>query len=606
MIRSLEKMLTEDLHEIGDRSSRNLSVFKIDKRDIRSDMAIELGKKFNMSGEVQTKDSIYCLAQNKQLLAVYRNSGAFSWIDIGKMNNISYRPSLPSELEASDIANGYLKDNGWLPNNAVLDGAKANSLEIVSGKVRKREVRPNNICVDFRLELDGLKTYGPGAKIKVIIGHKGEVIGLTSAVPKVRKFKEFGNRTKGLKDMLAAKLRMPLDQIEAREAKLAYFAESYALDKKFIQPMHVFNLATPIRSKSLSQIVNVEFETHPLPATDFAPIVSIKGPSTIEIKQGETLNLESEITGGTPPYSIKWISNIDGPLANSAVLKTSKLSVAAKERRLVSHTIAVTVTDNNGMQDSHQVLVAVRPPKNEVLKTQVSSEKSLDHPCVGVEWCNIYHGVPGLADISNTDPSAQGFKNYIKGLPGWTSRFDWGNDMAWEQDFKFSNAPGGGTDYIWADNVDFAFFAGHGSSGAFYFGSNIDDHQMLAQDARWGDGILKWLVLHACNTMMANFAWTAWCNAFVGLHQMFGFHTTTEGSNPPLGSRFALWLSLGYDMQAAWKMACQECFDANTEYSVIYANQAGTDTRNDHLPGFGYVSPDPKTPNSWTYYKGSC
>jgi hypothetical protein len=231
---------------------------------------------------------------------------------------------------------------------------------------------------------------------------------------------------------------------------------------------------------------------------------------------------------------------------------------------------------------------------------------------VGVEWCNLYHGAPGLADISGTDASAQGFKAGVQGLPGWSSRFDWGNDAAWEQDFKFLTAPGGGTDSYWADNVHFGFFAGHGSSGALYFGSQIDDHQMLASDARWGDGILNWIVLHACQTMQANFAWDVWCDSFQGLHEMFGFHTNTEGSTPPLGSRFAFWASCmwpfigAFDLRTAWRLACSECFDASVENAVIYANQGGTDTQNDHIPGFGSVSSDPTSPNVWVYSKQSC
>ena len=94
---------------------------------------------------------------------------------------------------------------------------------------------------------------------------------------------------------------------------------------------------------------------------------------------------------------------------------------------------------------------------------------------------------------------------------------------------------------------------------------------------------------------------------------MFGFHTTTQGSTPPLGSRFAFWSSFGslprmeaFDLQTAWRLACNDCFDASVENAVIYANQAGTDTYNDHLPGYGYVSPDPTSPNVWCYYKQTC
>jgi hypothetical protein len=61
-----------------------------------------------------------------------------------------------------------------------------------------------------------------------------------------------------------------------------------------------------------------------------------------------------------------------------------------------------------------------------------------------------------------------------------------------------------------------------------------------------------------------------------------------------------------FDMQTAWKLACTECFDSSREYAVIYAGQSGTDTYNDHLPGYGDVSADPTSPNYWVYYRGTC
>ncbi len=137
---------------------------------------------------------------------------------------------------------------------------------------------------------------------------------------------------------------------------------------------------------------------------------------------------------------------------------------------------------------------------------------------------------------------------------------------------------------------------------------------MRAQDALWGDGHLNWIVLHACQTMRSNFEWDVWCDAFNGLHQMFGFHTNTQGSTPPLGTRFALWSSFRvwpwgdslFTLREAWRIACQECYDSSREYSMIYAGQSGTDTASDHLAGFGFVSADPTNPNYWVYTKGSC
>ena len=354
------------------------------------------------------------------------------------------------------------------------------------------------------------------------------------------------------------------------------------------------------------------FELHPIPATSFAPRVMIENdPAELRVDQREGVSLRCRVSGGTEPYDIRWSSDIDGELGTGAILETKGLSIAHRAGRITAHTVTVTVTDRNGMEDSQSMLLTVTPADGADWSPKHAPADDED-PYVGVEWCNVYN-TPGLPNISGTDASAKGFKNVIRSLPGWSSRFDWGNSAAWEQDYKFASAPGGGTDTFWADNVHFAFFAGHGSSGRFWFGSTVDDHEMRAQDARWGDGVLNWIVLHACETMRANFEWDVWCDAFEGLHQMFGFRTTTQGSTPPLGSRFGFWSSFrvfpwadALPLRSAWQIACSECFDSSQQYAMIYAGQSGTDTANDHLTGFGYVSPDPAAPYYWVYSRGSC
>jgi len=613
-----KKMLAEWLKDVDIEPKGNLLVYETEKSEVRPDVLYELAKPFGMDGEVQSKDGVDLIAKGKQVLAIYRESGAFWYADFAKLHHPNYKPVLPSEKEAVNIAKDFLQRNEWLPEGAILDGVNQIFFERVEGKKHgKRAKHPNNICVDFRFSFSKLKTYGPGAKIKVFIGQNGEVIGLFHAVLVLNEYAEFPALSREeLGEILRRKLGVPLKEIEIRDVKLVYHAESCVLNKRFVQPVYVFEFATPAKSERRREATKVEFEMHPMPATTFAPVVMIKTPSSpIEIKQGEPLTLSYDIKGGTPPFKTSWDSSIDGHLSDEQALSTKELSIAHREGRITSHTIKLTVTDEHGMQDAHQILVKVHPHEGTFLrKKRISTPNNPDDPYVGVEWCNIYQDAPGLADISGTDASAQGFKNHIQSLSNWSSRFDWGNDNAWEQDFKLATAPGGGTDSYWADNVHFAFFAGHGSSGAFWFNSSVDDHEMRAQDARWGDGILNWIVLHACQTMRANFEWDVWCDAFVGLHQMLGFHTNTEGSTPPLGSRFAFWMTFRIlpwmdsilDIRTAWKVACMECFDSTREYAVIYAGQSGTDTHNDHLFGFGHVSPDPTSPYYWAYYKGTC
>jgi hypothetical protein len=617
MNQKIKKTLAEWLKQIDSRPESSLLVYETKKSDVKPEMFCELAKKFGIDGKVQSTDDVHLIGAGKRVLAIYKDTGAFWYADFSKLHNPKYIPRLPSEEKCVKVAQEFLKKNKWLPEGAILDGVHRNIFERVEGKKReKKSKHPNNICVDFRFSYNKLKTYGPGAKIKVLIGQNGEVIGLFFAAPEVHEYAEFPALSRGeLEETLCRKLGVPLKMVKVRNVKLCYHAESSVVSRRFVQPVYVFDLATEAKAKRRSKATLVEFEMHPIPATVFAPVVTIKAPSTrVEIKQGELLSLCCELKGGTPPFKFSWESNVDGHLSDDRVLETKDLSIAHREGRVTSHTIKVKVTDGRGMRDSHNISVKVHPHGGTRLqKKKVSMPSDPDDPYVGVEWCNIYNDVPDLANISGTDDSAQGFKNHIQSLSGWSSRFDWGNDNAWEQDFKFATAPGGGTDSYWADNIHFAFFAGHGSSGSFWFNSSVDDHEMRAQDARWGDGLLNWIVLHACQTMRANFQWTVWCDAFQGLHQMFGFHTNTEGSTPPLGSRFALWMTFrtfwmvdAFNMQTAWKLACMECFDSSREYAVIYAGQPGTDTYNDHLPGYGHVSADPNSPNYWVYYRGTC
>jgi hypothetical protein len=610
-----QKMLAEWLEDIDFESRGTLLVYETEKPEIQADMVYELAKRFEIDGKIQSKEDVHLISQKKRILVIYKHSGAFWYADFAKLYHPEYRPELPSEDEATEIAMDYLRRNDWLPEGAILDGVSHNHFERVQGEKREeRAESPNNVCVDFRFSLNELNTYGPGAKIKVFVGHRGEVIGLFHALRALRRYAEFPLLSReDLDEILHLKLGMPLDKIEIKDGKLAYHAESPVLNSRFIQPVYVFTLATPTKSKHSRESTVVEFVTHPLPATTFAPIVVIKAHrSPHEIRQGEALTLSCDIKGGTRPFKVSWESSLDGHLGDQQELEIKELSIAHREGRVTSHTIKVTVTDEHGMQDSHQVLVKVYPSEGQEIPVQRESmPNDPADPHVGVEWCNIYTGV--APNISGTDASAQGFNNYIDSLPGWSSRFDWGNSNAWEQDFKFASAPEGGTDSYWADNVHFAFFAGHGSPGSFWFGSAVDDHELRTTDAEWGNGVLNWIVLHACQTMRANFGWTVWCDAFAGLHQMFGFHTNTEGSTPPLGSRFAFWMTFrilpwmdAFDMQAAWEVACAECFDSSMEYAVICAGQTGTDTYNDHLPGYGHVSPDPTSPSYWVYYKGTC
>lgn len=223
---------------------------------------------------------------------------------------------------------------------------------------------------------------------------------------------------------------------------------------------------------------------------------------------------------------------------------------------------------------------------------------------IGIEWVRKYHGKAG--DLTNTKPQAEGFYNTLSG----TKSFNWGDDLAWDQDFETQGrgSPITGTDTVWADDVDIVFFSGHGSSGSFLFGVDKDDHRARPTEIRWGDGDLEWIALDACNILERDGVFDRWgWPVFAGLHYILGFHTTT-GDEPNRGRCFAEYLNAGWRVRDAWIRACQDTEGSDTEWAYLRADQASrsTDTYNDHWHGKGFVSGDPDSPSTLFYLRGAC
>jgi hypothetical protein len=168
---------------------------------------------------------------------------------------------------------------------------------------------------------------------------------------------------------------------------------------------------------------------------------------------------------------------------------------------------------------------------------------------VGVEWVEDYSTL-GWSNLPATEPDALGLRNRLRNC-GWISRFAYGNNSAWEQDWKGYNKPGGGKEYAYIDNVDLAYFAGHGGSSGFYFNSTVDDHKLDYDDCymNWGDGDAEWIGIAACN-VLADSHRLDWVWCMDGLHLLMGFTTTM--ADVPHGDWFGWYICHNYNMTQAW------------------------------------------------------
>lgn len=222
---------------------------------------------------------------------------------------------------------------------------------------------------------------------------------------------------------------------------------------------------------------------------------------------------------------------------------------------------------------------------------------------IGIEWVKKYNG--RAANVSNTQAAAEGFYNTLAGI----RMFNWGDDLAWDQDFEEQGTgnPTTGADTTWVDSVDIVFFAGHGSSQGPLFGvASHDSGEASPAEVRWGNSNLEWIVFHACEVLRRDGVFNRWgWPVFRGLHYILGFHNSCHDESKR-GRYFAEDLNAGWRVRDAWIRACQETEGSDTEWAYLRADAAGTDTFNDHWHGKGFVSSDPNNPATLFYLRGSC
>jgi len=242
------------------------------------------------------------------------------------------------------------------------------------------------------------------------------------------------------------------------------------------------------------------------------------------------------------------------------------------------------------------------------------------HNYVGVEWVVDYSAV-GKHSIPGRDDCATGFYDVIRSCPDWVGKFNRGDADAWEEHFKRESK--GGTDTDWIDDVDFAYFAGHGAGGGFVetgvgrgggftFGHDANDDWVLSaapdnREPRWGDHNLEWIVLDVCSALALKSdgegvlytVWERWGNSDVmrGLHYILGFRTSAYDSSDR-GRIFAEYLTGARDgvkhtIREAWRKATEDTEGSSVQGAYLRAYSSGRDTLNDHLYGFGGVSGDP-------------
>jgi len=213
----------------------------------------------------------------------------------------------------------------------------------------------------------------------------------------------------------------------------------------------------------------------------------------------------------------------------------------------------------------------------------------------GVEWVEDYSGT-WLGSLQYTQEDAESFYNALGNI-GWTKRFSYGDALAWESDFEKPDV--GGSDSSYADSLDFAYFSGHGSPTAFFFGVNRDGdgshtYRVHYTEAEWGDKDLEWITISACEVLKyddpAGDVFDRWgWGVFRGLHMILGYATISY--DRVVGGRFASYMSEGMKIKDAWIQA-----NIDIQPGDVYSAYLRVCENDDYLPGYGGVGDDVDSP----------
>lgn len=167
-------------------------------------------------------------------------SGFIYYCDWSKVGNESYMPNLPSEQEAKTIAENFLNKYGLMPQGTLFMDISYNTIAVYEVTTCETIIIHDSLNVNFEIKSpDGIPFDGPGAKIRVVLGDCGEIIGLLRFW---RDIEVYGTYP-GISESEAIELFMKNCSypVEITNIHLAYWTEPGLIKQQYIIPYYLID-----------------------------------------------------------------------------------------------------------------------------------------------------------------------------------------------------------------------------------------------------------------------------------------------------------------------------------------------------------------------------
>lgn len=209
---------------------------------------------FDLQGAVDEARDPWTIRNAGRMLeaSIGPGTGYLRYSDEEKLLSEKEGINLLSDEEAVEKADAFLRENGWLPESAVLRDVDYYEYAIFDAQGELLDEGVTAVSVMFRLTLGGLPVDGPGAKVSATFGSDGQLIGaariwrdvaegemrptlpLESAIDRFKGF--WPEEAKGLDVGRTTQIV----EVVVESVYVAYYAEPGVMPQHALEPVLVF------------------------------------------------------------------------------------------------------------------------------------------------------------------------------------------------------------------------------------------------------------------------------------------------------------------------------------------------------------------------------